>query len=123
MNPVRAGLLGLAAALATACSSAVPADVLEAWVGRPAQALRQDWGPPTRELTDGDLAILVYEQAETKSQPDLQNPVTTPEQGGYHYVVQKMAAEAYRNLSVYARSYLFWVDRSGVIVRSAVHEP
>jgi hypothetical protein len=112
-------LLGLAAG----CAGGVPPRVLQSWVGRPAGALQKDWGPPTREVQDGDLRILVYEEVERQSrqsQFDDQDPRRT--RGTYGYA-HDAAVAAFRAPTVYARSYLFWVNREGTIVHSTVRNP
>jgi hypothetical protein len=117
--------LGLAVALAAGCSSGgVRPEALKGWVGRPAATLEKDWGPATREVPDGDLRILVYEEVErqrTSGVFDQQDP------GGYardiHHQAQRAAQEAYHAPRVYVRSYLFWVDREGKIVHSMVRTP
>ena len=117
--------LGLAVALAAGCGGGIRPEVLKGWVGRPAASLEKDWGVPTREVPDGDLRILVYEEVERQragaNQFDYQDPY------GYnrdiHHHAQKAAEEAYRAPRVYVRSYLFWVDREGKIVHSAIRTP
>jgi hypothetical protein len=117
--------LGLAVALVAGCGGGVRPEVLKGWVGRPAASLEKDWGPATREVPDGDLRILVYEEVErqrTRSTAfDQQDP------GGYsrdiHHQAQRAAQEAYHAPRVYVRSYLFWVDREGKIVHSMVRTP
>src|SRR5262245_39630588 len=121
------GLVGLgwAVALAAGCGGGVRPEVLNGWVGRPAASLEKDWGPATREVPDGELKILVYEEVERQrghqSQFDQQDP------GGYHkdihHEAQKAAERAYHAPRVYVRSYLFWVDHEGKIVHTAVRTP
>lgn len=113
--------LGLAAA---ACAAGVHPEVLKAWVGRPATALETDWGPPTRETQEGDLRILIYEEIERRSgrtKFDDQDPSRS--RGGAYGLAHEAAAEAYKSPRVYVRSYLFWVNREGTIVHSAVRTP
>jgi hypothetical protein len=120
--------LGLAVAFAAGCGGGVRPEVLKGWVGRPAASLEKDWGVPTREVPDGDLRILVYEEVERQragaSKFDYQDPY-----GNYgsnrdiHTQAQIAAEEAYRAPRVYVRSYLFWVDREGKIVHSAIRTP
>jgi hypothetical protein len=118
--------LGLAVTLVAGCGGGIRPEVLKSWVGRPAAALEKDWGPATREVPDGDLRILVYEEVERardgkSSNFDQQDP------GGYsrdvHHQAQLAAERAYHAPRVYVRSYLFWVDREGKIVNSMVRTP
>lgn len=128
MGPMRRTRPWLAFALAlvggAGCSSgAVQPDVLRAWVGRPAAALQQEWGPATREIADGDLRILVYEQVEKRTGTDFQSAPATGAIDGRAAYVQALAAEAYRSPTVYVRSYLFWVNPAGTIVHFDVRQP
>jgi hypothetical protein len=117
--------LGLALALAAGCGGGIRPEVLRGWVGRPAASLEKDWGPATREVPDGDMRILVYEEVErarTRATPfDYQDPYGNSRD--VHHQAQRAAEEAYRAPRVYVRSYLFWVDREGKIVHSAVRTP
>ena len=92
-------------------------------MGRPAAAIQQEWGPATREIVDGDLRILVYEQVERRTSSDFQSPAATRASGGAAGLAQAAAADAYRSPTVYVRSYLFWVNREGTIVHSDMREP
>jgi hypothetical protein len=117
--------LGLALALAAGCGGGIRPEVLKGWVGRPAASLEKDWGPATREVPDGDLRILVYEEVERQrtgpnTQFDYQDPYASRD---IHHQAQKAAEEAYRAPRVYVRSYLFWVDREGKIVHTAIRTP
>ncbi len=125
MHPIRPWL-ALAVTLmgAAGCSSgALRPDELRVWVGRPAAAIQREWGPATREIVDGDLRILVYEQVERRTSSDFQSPVATRSSGGAAALAHAAAAEAFRSPTVYVRSYLFWVNREGTIVHSDVREP
>jgi hypothetical protein len=127
MTPLgRLAGLGLVVALAAGCGGGIRPEVLKGWVGRPAASLEKDWGAPTREVPDGDLRIMVYEEVEKQRTGnaglfDQQDP------GGYsrdiHHEAQKAAERAYHAPRVYVRSYLFWVDREGKIVHTAVRTP
>jgi hypothetical protein len=107
--------------LGAGCSVELGAADLQKWVGRPAATLRQEWGPPTREVVDGAQRVLVYEQLDrpikrdfdTKGQPRERDP---------HYG-QLRAIEAAERPGVYVRSYIFWVDAEGAIVRTEVRQP
>jgi hypothetical protein len=118
--------LGLVVSLAAGCGGGIRPEVLKGWVGRPAASLEKDWGAPTREVPDGELRIMVYEEVEKQRTGntglfDQQDP------GGYsrdiHHEAQKAAERAYHAPRVYVRSYLFWVDREGKIVHTAVRTP
>ena len=118
-------------ALAAGCGgyAGIHPDTLQKWVGRPVTALQKDWGSATREVEDGDLRILVYE--EMRKTGDYKGGFSTESQdpsryrqGGADYVGAADAAQkAYRAPTVYVRSYLFWVNREGTIVNSAVRTP
>lgn len=116
--------LALALALAAGCASGgVRPEVLQAWVGRPAAALEKDWGPPTREVRDGETRILVYEEVERKSTKSTFDDADPSRPRGVYGIAQATANEAYRSPTVYVRSYLFWVNREGRIVHAAVRTP
>jgi len=111
--------LGLAVGLAGAgCSTAIRPEVLKAWIGRPAAALEREWGTPTREVPDGALRILIYEQFEKRSGSDFQAGA-----GRRAITSSDAPSETYRSPTVYARSYLFWVNPEGTIVHSDVRNP
>jgi hypothetical protein len=117
--------LGLAVVLAAGCGGGIRPEVLKGWVGRPAASLEKDWGPATREVPDGDLRIMVYEEVERQRYGN--NAFDQADPGGYHrdihHEAQKAAELAYHAPRVYVRSYLFWVDREGKIVHTAVRTP
>jgi hypothetical protein len=113
-----AGLVALA--LAAGCSHEVRPEVLQAWVGKPADALRKDWGPATREIQDGETRILVYEQFERRTSDDF---TTRRANVRNTYGLAQEQADPLRSPTVYARAYVFWVNREGVIVQSGVRQP
>ena len=117
MRTIRLLLIGAAAVtMAAGCSSApISPEQLQTWVGRPIADIEREWGPATREVADGSQKILVYEHLESKSGTDFQKP---PEAGGARRMAQQTANDAVRGPTVYARSYLFWVDAAGKIVRA-----
>ena len=124
--PMLRGLLRLtlALALAAGCASGgIRPETLQAWVGRPGGALEKDWGPPTREVQDGETRILVYEEVERKSTKSVFDDADPSRARGGYGMAQLTANEAYRSPTVYVRSYLFWVNREGTIVHSAVRTP
>jgi hypothetical protein len=126
--PARRGIVrfALIVVLVAGCaSSGLPPEALKRWVGRPAATLQKDWGPATREVPDGELRILVYEEVEqrtSKSGFDNQDP-SRPRGGTTYQAAHDAANEAYHTPKVYVRSYLFWVNREGTIVNSAVRTP
>lgn len=124
MLPPRAWLaVALVVGLGAGCaSSVVRPEVLQGWVGRPAAALRQEWGLPTREIPDGARRILVYEQLEKRSGSDFQSTPSSARQSGLS-PAQALANEIYRNPTVYVRSYLFWVDAQDAIVHVDIRQP
>jgi hypothetical protein len=107
------------------CASGIRPEVLQSWVGRPAAALEREWGPPTREVTDGDLRILIYEEAERATSQNFSSPSGGGARGGTDKwaAAQAQANEAFRAPTVYARSYLFWVNREGAIVNATRRDP
>jgi hypothetical protein len=115
--------LGLAVALAIAgcASEGLSPEVLRQWVGQPAAALEKDWGPPTREVPDGQMTILVYEELQGQSG----GRTTFDEQEGPRSrgSQELMPRQVYVAPKVYVRSYLFWVDAGGRIVHSTVRTP
>jgi hypothetical protein len=90
-------------------------EALRVWVGRPATALEQAWGPPTREARDGNRRLLIYEEVEKSSQRDLQSPVAP------RYAPPGTEPEA--KIRIYVRSYLFWVDPDGTIGEATRRDP
>jgi hypothetical protein len=114
-------VLGLAALGGlTACAASVGPETLQAWVGKPATALTQDWGPATREVKEGEGRILIYEQIDRSTPIDFRTvrPTTRNTYGRAQEAEQLPQAPI-----VHVRSYLFWVDRDGVIVQTAVRAP
>jgi hypothetical protein len=80
-----------------ACNStALGPEELARWVGRPAERLKEEWGPATREATDGIFRVWVYEQTETSGR----------------------VAAGVRSRPAYVRSYVFWIDADGTITRA-----
>jgi hypothetical protein len=98
----------------------VPPQKVQAWVGRPAGDLVREWGTPTRDIDDAGQRVLIYEEFERTRPSEFQRQVTVRQAGS-----QEAAAAA--NLAAqgpntYARSYLFWVDPSGAIVRAEIRQ-
>lgn len=111
---------GLAAALAAGCAASIRPEVVQSWVGRPAAALQQEWGPPTREAQDGDLRILIYEEVTRQTARTFQTTAVPRAVSGTGHLE---AQEAYRLPTVYVRSYVFWVTPVGTVVRAIIREP
>jgi hypothetical protein len=111
------GSLGLGA-----CSrGGLPPEQVQAWVGRPAADLVKSWGAPTREVVDAGQRVLIYEEMEKNATLNFERTVTARQVGGG-------AAAAEANASalgprVYARSYVFWIDAAGAIVRAQIRTP
>jgi len=103
-----------------ACASGIPPERVQAWVGRPATDLRNAWGTPTREVTDGDQRILIYDEYERISGADFQRQVGVRAAGSAQAAMEVNNALQAQG---YARSYLFWVNPAGVIVRSEIRQP
>jgi hypothetical protein len=102
---------------------AIPPEVLQRYVGRPAADLKKDWGEPSREVPDGDLRILVYEELRESSPGDFQNPRGTVYKPRSSGTGLEAPSDREKGLTVYVRSYLFWVNREGLVVRTTVREP
>jgi hypothetical protein len=111
---------GLALLGLTACATHLGPEALQAWVGKPAAALTRDWGPATREVPDGDRRLLIYEEMDRSSRTDFR---TRQPNMRNTYGRAEEADQLPPPPSVYVRSYLFWVDRDGVIVQSTVRTP
>jgi hypothetical protein len=113
----------LALALVSGCARPLTPEELRVWVGRPVASLEKDWGAATREVREGDLRILIYEEVTKNTARDFERTGPTARAAGPYGVAQAAANEAYRLPTVYVRSYLFWVNPGGRIVNSAVHQP
>jgi hypothetical protein len=72
-------------------------------------------------VPDQGQRLLIYEQVEKSSAPDFQKAVN-PRQAGNPEAL-KAAEAAARGPIIHVRSYLFWVDGAGIIVRAALHQP
>jgi hypothetical protein len=104
--------------LAAACTrGGLPPEQVQAWIGRPAAELTRAWGAPTREVTDQGLRVLIYEELERASGSTFGPQNVSPRDARAAGVAVEPRAV------VYARSYLFWVDSTGTIVRSQIHQP
>ena len=103
-------------------STAVRPEVLESFVGRPATALEKAWGPPSREVPDGGQRLLIYEQMDRRDAVDVARSDST-KRSATQNSVQTQTNATVNPGKVYARSYRFWVDAAGTVVRWAVHEP
>jgi hypothetical protein len=122
MLRVVATLIALGSLGLLACSrGGVPAAQVQAWVGRPAADLVKAWGAATREVDDGGQRILIYEEMERGKNLDFERTVTARQAGGT--TAAEAANAAAQGGPVYARSYLFWVDASGAIVRAQIRQP
>ena len=109
--------LGLAlVAIAGCAGGGIRPEALQIWVGRPAAALEQAWGPPTRQVPDGDRQLLVYEEITQSTRQDFETTV-----------VQRYGPLPGANeppiVRVYVRSYLFWVNGAGVIEQATRRDP
>ena len=111
-------------ALLTGCvrTTAVHPEVLQAFVGRPVAALEKEWGPATREVPDGGQRLLIYEQMDRRDAVDVARSDSTKRAKTLNYVQTQTNATVNPG-KVYARSYRFWVDAAGTVVRWAVQEP
>jgi hypothetical protein len=114
---MRCLILALLLALLVGCGGGIKPEALQTWVGRPAAALEKDWGPPTREVTDGDQRILVYEEIETRRRGSALDGTKTAVSKGEAQAPEQGPT---RGSMVSVRSYEFWVDTAGTIVRASV---
>ena len=119
----RLGLfVGVTALAFSACTRAgLPPERVQAWVGRPAADLVREWGSPTREVNDAGQRVLIYEELERNQRPVFETQTTARVTGSAEDAAAANAAA--QGLPVYARSYLFWVDPAGKIVRSQIRQP
>jgi hypothetical protein len=113
----------LASGLGGCGDKPIQPEVLQTWVGRPAATLEKDWGTATREVQDGDLRILIYEEVQKGKPLAFGESTSTSRFFGATGAAHVTATEVYRTPTVYVRSYLFWVNREGTIVNSAVRQP
>jgi len=101
-------------------STALRPEVLQRWVGRPAATLEKDWAPATREVKDAGQRVLIYEELDRASREiNTRGGGTTTRT--MESAIQTQANATAFGLKVYVRSYLFWVDPAGTIVRTEVH--
>jgi hypothetical protein len=109
--------LGLAA-----CSKGgLSPEQVQAWVGRPAADIVRAWGAPTREVDDAGQRVLIYEEMEQDQSLGFERTVTARQAGSA--AAAEAANVAARGPAVYRRSYLFWVDAGGKIVRAQIRQP
>jgi hypothetical protein len=105
-----------------ACSrGGLPTEQVQAWVGRPASDLVRAWGAPTREVDDAGQRVMIYEELERNEALAFEKTVTARQAGSA--AAAEQANAALRGAKVYARSYLFWVDAGGAIVRAQIRQP
>jgi hypothetical protein len=109
--------VALLVALLAGCGGGIRPEALQKWVGRPAATLEKDWGTPTREATDGDLRVLIYEEVETRRRTSSLDGTKTAVRRGE---AQQSEQDLPRESTVSVRSYRFWVDAAGTIVRATV---
>ncbi len=105
-----------------ACSrGGLPPEQVQAWVGKPATDLVRAWGVPTREVDDAGQRVMIYEEMERNQSLNFEKTVTARQAGSA--AAAEAANQAARGPTVYARSYLFWVDPTGAIVRAQIRQP
>jgi hypothetical protein len=106
----------LALLAAAGCAGAgIRPEALQSWVGRPVAELEKDWGPPTRQVQDGDRRLLIYEEIERTTRRNFETPVAP------RYAAPTILDP--QNVRIYVRSYLFWVSRAGVIEQATRRDP
>jgi hypothetical protein len=117
-----AGLLVLGSFGLGACTrGGVPPEQVQAWVGRPAGDLVKAWGAPTREVDDAGQRVLIYEEMARNEALPFDKRVTARQVGSAQ--AAEAANAAAQGPAVHARSYLFWVDAAGAIVRAQIRTP
>jgi hypothetical protein len=115
-------LVALVALGSAACSrGGLPPEQVQAWVGKPATDLVRAWGAPTREVDDAGQRVMIYEEMEKNNTLNFEKTVTARQAGSA--AAAEQANQALRGPTVYARSYLFWVDTAGAIVRAQIRQP
>ena len=115
-------IVGLATFGLVACArGGLPPERVQAWVGRPAAELVREWGAPTREVDEAGQRVLVYEEIERNQRPAFERQTSVRQAGSAEAAAAANAAT--QGPAVYARSYLFWVDAAGKIVRSQIRQP
>jgi hypothetical protein len=119
----RTAVVAAVAALGLAACSrgGLPPEQVQAWVGRPAGDLVRAWGEPTREVDDAGQRVMIYEELERNQAQSFEKTVTARQAGSA--AAAEAANAAIRGPRVYARSYLFWVDAAGAIVRAQIRQP
>jgi len=114
-------VVGFLALGLTACArGGLPSEQVQAWVGRPAGDLVRAWGVPTREVDDAGQRVLIYEEMERNQNLAFEKQVTARQVGSA--AAAEAANVAARGPTIYARSYLFWVDAAGAIVRAQIRQ-
>jgi hypothetical protein len=111
---VLVGALGLGACV----SGGIPRERVEAWVGRADADLVREWGTPTREVMDTGQRVLIYEEMERTGSATFAREVSG--RWGPSGPAPTQSTVGYYS---YARSYLFWVDGAGKIVRTEIRQP
>jgi hypothetical protein len=111
-------LAALVAAGAGCARGGLSPQEVQAWVGRPAAELVRAWGVPTREVPDQGLRVLIYEELERATGSSFGAQTISPREARAAGVPTEAPSPV-----VYARSYLFWVDAAGTIVRSQIRQP
>jgi hypothetical protein len=121
MRPVGVAVAVTLLALGGCLRGGVPPEKVQAWVGRPASDLVREWGTPTRELDEAGQRVLIYDEFERTRAPEFQRQVTVRQAGSAEAAAAANAAA--QGPHTYARSYLFWVDPAGAIVRAEIRQP
>ena len=113
-------VVGLTALGLMACSrGGLTPEQVQAWVGRPRADLVREWGAPTKEVDDAGQRVLIYEEIEQTKATEFSREVSSATKAAG----QGPAAPASIGISSYARSYLFWVDPSGMFTRTQIRRP
>ena len=120
MRPVGVAVAFTLLAFGGCLPGGVPPEKVQAWVGRPAGDLVREWGTPTRELDEAGQRVLIYDEFERTRATEFQRQVTVRQAGSAEAAAA--ANTAAQGPHTYTRSYLFWVDPSGAIIRAEIRQ-
>ncbi len=111
----------IALGLAACSRGGLSPEQVQVWVGKPRADLVRAWGEPTREVEDAGQRVMIYEEIERSQKQAFETTVTARQAGSA--AAAEAANAAARGPTAYARSYLFWVDTAGAIVRAQIRQP
>lgn len=105
-------VLLLASILLSACGVARLNQQMDSWVGKPSSLLVEQWGPPSNIFEDGEVKIYTYK--ETTIGRNAGTTFAVPVGSGI-YAAQNIGGYIYN----YEQIRMFWIDKSGVITKTA----